>query len=317
MISETILRYLGMAAAFIAALLFVFGAAQIRASSASRRRFEQLSRTSLPRTGKASASDDGEKEGSWLSGLTQRLSALSKPKESTTNDAGIDLKFVRAGLRDPSQVNRFHVLKSALAIGLPLLTYFFSLTSTSISTTNELYLYVVLAAAIGYYLPEIYLRNKTATRQKQVRNGLPDMLDLLVICTESGLGLDSAMQRVSREMSRSSPILADELLLTTLEIRAGSGRDVAFRHLNERVNLEDIQSLVSILSQADRFGSSIAESLRILSDIMRVKRMQRAEELAAKVPTKMLLPLAAFIFPAMLIVIVGPGVIKLMEAFVK
>lgn len=317
MLAETTLRYIGMAAAFVAALLFVFGTAQFRASSSAKRRFDQLSRSSLPTNGKAPASDAGPVEESWLSSLLERLSSLSRPKEGTTNEAGIDLRFVRAGLRDPIQVNRFHITKSVLAMGLPLVTYVFSQASASISSDAELYLYVVLAAAVGYYLPEIYLRNKTVTRQKQVRDGLPDMLDLLVICTESGLGLDSALQRVSREMSRSSPILSDELLLTTLEIRAGAGRDVAFRHLNERVSLEDIQSLVSILSQADRFGSSIAESLRILSDIMRVKRMQRAEELAAKVPTKMLLPLAAFIFPAMLIVIVGPGIMRIMDVFGK
>jgi tight adherence protein C len=169
----------------------------------------------------------------------------------------------------------------------------------------------------GYYLPDVYLRFRTNQRAKDMRDTLPDLIDLLVICTESGLGMDAAINRVSQEIARSSKILAEEFYLAALEIRAGAGRSTALKNLALRVDLEDLHSLVSMLVQADRFGTSLADSLRIQSEVMRTKRMQRAEEIAAKVPVKMLIPLIFFIFPSLLMVLIGPAVLQISAIFAK
>lgn len=144
---------------------------------------------------------------------------------------------------------------------------------------------------------------------------MPDLIDLLVISTESGMGMDSAINRVSKEIIKSSPTLAEEFYLSSLEVRAGSSRMQSLKNLALRVNLEDLNNLVSMLVQADKFGTSLADSLRIQSDLMRVKRMQRAEEFAAKIPVKMLFPLIFFMFPAVMIVLIGPAVIQISNVF--
>jgi len=166
---------------------------------------------------------------------------------------------------------------------------------------------------LGYYLPEIFIHLRTQARVDEMRVVLPDVSDLLLICTESGLGLDQALGRVSQEISRSSPMVAAEFQLTNLEIRAGASRSTALRNLALRVKLEDLSRFAAMLIQADRFGTGIATALRIQSETMRGQRMQRAEEAAAKVPTKMLLPLVFCIFPVLMTVILGPAVIRLLS----
>ena len=150
-----------------------------------------------------------------------------------------------------------------------------------------------------------------------MQDTLPDLIDLLIICTESGLGIDATINRVARDSVRNSPLLSQEFYLTGLESRAGAGRLTALRNMALRTNLEDLNGFVSMLIQADKFGTSIAESLRIQSDMMRVKRIQRAEEKAAKVPVKMLLPLILFIFPVLLIVLIGPAFMQMSALFSK
>ncbi|MFM1781945.1 MAG: hypothetical protein RLZZ181_742, partial [Pseudomonadota bacterium] len=142
-----------------------------------------------------------------------------------------------------------------------------------------------------------------------------DLLDLLVICAESGMGIDAALTRVSKEIIRSSPVLAEELQLTMLEIRAGEVRANALKSLGLRVNLENMFNLISIFNQVDRLGTSLGESLRIQSEIMRNNRLQKAEELAAKIPVKMLFPLIFFMFPSIFIVIIGPAMIQMRGIF--
>ena len=176
-------------------------------------------------------------------------------------------------------------------------------------------LYVLLTAAAGYYVPELLLSFITKKRVERMRNSLPDMIDLMVICTESGMGIDAAIARISREMARNNPDLAQEFYLAVLEMRAGASRIDALRNLALRSRLEDLEDLVSMLVQAAKFGTSLAESLRVHSDMMRSRRTQRAEELAAKVPVKMTVPLALFIFPTLLIVMLGPAVIRVIQAF--
>jgi tight adherence protein C len=150
-----------------------------------------------------------------------------------------------------------------------------------------------------------------------MRNGLPDMIELMVVCTESGMSIDAAISRISREMARANPDLAQEFYLSTLEMRAGATRIESLRNLALRSRLEDMEDLVSMLIQADKFGTSLAESLRVQSDMMRTRRAQRAEELAAKIPVKLVLPLGLFIFPTLMIVLLGPAMIQVIETMKK
>ncbi|WP_246046663.1 type II secretion system F family protein [Chlorobaculum thiosulfatiphilum] len=146
-----------------------------------------------------------------------------------------------------------------------------------------------------------------------MRDKLPDMIELMVVCTESGMGINAAIARISREMARTSPDLAQEFYLSSLEMRAGASRVEALRNLALRTRLDEMDDLVSMLVQADRFGTGLAQSLRVHSDMMRSRRSQRAEELAAKIPVKMVLPLGLFIFPTLFIVVLGPAIIQLVE----
>ncbi len=177
---------------------------------------------------------------------------------------------------------------------------------------------VLLAAgyvgAIGWVLPVLWLRMRKNARQKEIQKALADALDLLVVCVEAGLGLNQALMRVAEEIRHVSMILSMELALVNAEIRAGAARDQALRSLAERTGVEDIRSLVTMLIQTDRFGTSIARSLRIHSETLRTKRRQRAEEAAAKTAIKMVFPLVFCIFPAMFVVLIGPGLIMIFRA---
>lgn len=175
----------------------------------------------------------------------------------------------------------------------------------------------LLAVAAGYLLPELWLVWRVRARQRRLRKALPDGLDLLVICLEAGLGLDQALVRVSEELSITHPDLSDELQLVNLEMRVGKTRLDALRELARRTGVEDIKALVAMLVQTERFGTSIAQSMRVHSDDLRVRRRQRAEEMSAKTMVKMVPPLVFFIFPALVVVILGPAVITIMRELIK
>jgi len=173
----------------------------------------------------------------------------------------------------------------------------------------------IVAVGYGAFMPIFILSRMITKRQHRIRKALPDALDLMVVCVEAGLGLNAALNRVGQEMDLVEPALAEELTITNREIRAGRAREEALRNLGERTGVEDIKSLVAMLVQTDRFGTSIAESLRVFADSMRIKRRQRAEEMVAKAAVKLIFPLLLFIFPALLIVLMGPALIKMYELF--
>ena len=177
-------------------------------------------------------------------------------------------------------------------------------------------LFPLIAGILGYLLPDIFLTWRMNVRQGHLQRGLPDALDLLVICVESGLGLDQALMKVTQEVRITHPELSDELQLVNLEMRIGKTRIEALRELARRTGLEDIKSLVAMLVQTDRFGTSVAQSLRVFSDDLRIKRRQRAEEMSAKTSVKMVFPLVFFIFPALLAVILGPAALTLLRQLV-
>jgi tight adherence protein C len=180
-------------------------------------------------------------------------------------------------------------------------------------SVSQLTFFYVLAAACGYYAPVLWLRRAIAQRKDALQRAIPDALDLMVVCVEAGLGLDQAIGRVGEEVKRTHPELSDELNLLALEMRSGAARQEALRNLAHRTDLEEVSSLVALLVQTDRFGTSIGQALRVHADSMRTTRRLKAEELAAKLPVKLLLPLIFFIFPSMFIVVIGPACIKMVR----
>jgi tight adherence protein C len=171
----------------------------------------------------------------------------------------------------------------------------------------------IVACAFGYVIPGMVLARLAKRRQHRIRLGLPDALDLLVVSVEAGLGLDQAIQRVGAELTFAHPDLCDELKLINLELRAGKARSEALHNLADRTGVDDIRALVTMLVQTDKFGTSVAKSLRVHSDTVRTKRRQRAEEAAAKTGVKMVFPLVICIFPAIYVVTLGPAAIKFMQ----
>jgi tight adherence protein C len=244
------------------------------------------------------------------------LSRLSLPEEGWQGSA-VQLKFLQAGIRNKNAPQYYFAVKTVLTLVLPaVLALFLHFTQPEIPFIRVIFA-VLLTAAGGYYLPEIALGFITKQRIERMRNSLPDMIELMVVCTESGMSMDAAIGRISREMARANPDLAQEFYLSTLEMRAGATRIEALRNLALRSRLEDMEDLVSMLIQADKFGTSLAESLRVQSDMMRTRRSQRAEELAAKIPVKLVLPLGLFIFPTLMIVLLGPAILQVIETMKK
>jgi tight adherence protein C len=182
-------------------------------------------------------------------------------------------------------------------------------------TTQQRFILLATGGLLGWMVPFLVLKQKVKARRKALNRGLADALDLMVVCVEAGLGVNQALLRVAEEMDRVSPPISDELTMVTLEMRAGTPREEALRNLADRTENEDIRSWVNMMIQTDKFGTSIADSLRIHSDTLRTKRHQRAEEEAAKLTVKMIIPLVAFVFPAIFIVILGPAFITLREVF--
>jgi tight adherence protein C len=176
-------------------------------------------------------------------------------------------------------------------------------------------LYGLLGAVVGYMIPGFWLERKIARRKKEIQNGLPDALDLFIVCLEAGLALDGAILKSSEELRIAHPALAEELRLLNLETRAGKPRLEAFRNFANRTKVDDVRALVAMLIQTDRFGTSVAQALRTHADVSRTKRRQRAEERAAKIGVKMVFPLVFCLFPAFYVVTLGPAIIKFSQAF--
>jgi tight adherence protein C len=191
----------------------------------------------------------------------------------------------------------------------------FGLAVLVVAGVNAGWMYALLAAAFGFALPGFYVSRKTTLRKKAIRNGLPDALDLLTICVEAGSGLDQAIVKATEELHVVHPALAEELRFVTTETRAGKPRMEAFKNFAQRTGVDDVRTLVAMLMQTDRFGTSIAQALRTHAETSRTKRRQRAEERAAKVSVKLVFPLALCLFPALYIVCFGPVVVKIYRAF--
>jgi tight adherence protein C len=242
--------------------------------------------------------------------LSGPLANLSLPKEGWENSA-LRTRFMNAGFRNASAPVIYFAAKTILAIGLPLLAFFVLRNMPGKFGGNAVLFWLLSAAALGYYLPNLLLSNSIARRQREIFETFPDALDLMTVCVEAGLAMDAALARVAAEIGLKSEVLSDELNLVTLELRAGSSKEKALRNLALRTGVEDVDALVAMLIQSERFGTSIAASLRVQSDQLRTKRRQRAEETAAKIALKLLFPLIFFIFPALLVVLMGPAFLQI------
>jgi tight adherence protein C len=237
-------------------------------------------------------------------GVTKKVSAFipKSPKDMTK----LQRRLARAGFPKPGVAVVYSLSEMVLPIVLGGSVFMYFGTASSV-------IFALLAAVIGYALPGFWLANRTAARQKQIINGLPDALDLMIVCVEAGAALDQAVVKASEELAIAYPVLAEELRVINTEIRAGKPRLEAFKNFASRTGVDDVRSLVAMLVQTDRFGTSVAQALRTHASVARTKRRQAAEERAAKLGVKMVFPLVFFLFPAMYVVVLGPAVIKIMH----
>jgi tight adherence protein C len=239
--------------------------------------------------------------------LADRFARLSRYAPTPASEIGrLRARLVAAGYRRPEALAVF----TGMRLGVAVLS--FALVALPVFGQANL-LFGILAGALGFLLPGMALGRMAQRRQHRIRLALPDALDLLVVSVEAGLGLDQAIQRVGEELAFAYPDLSDELRLVNLELRAGEARSQALHNLASRTGVDDLASLVAMLVQTDKFGTSVAQSLRVHSDTLRTKRRQRAEEAAAKTGVKMVFPLVFCIFPAIWVVTIGPAAIKFVQ----
>lgn len=251
---------------------------------------------------------------SWLEPVTKLILPKDEWRRSRMRS-----ELTRAGFRNAKALQIMVVIRALLAALAPILVVALTNTVRSAAFFGTMPGMVTLGitAVAGFYLPSVYLAQRIRRRQRQLMEGFPDAMDMLVVCVEAGLGLDSAIQRVGQELIHSHPELAIEFSLLSLELRAGKSRDEALRALAERTGLEEVQALTALLIQAEHFGTSIASALREHSDEMRLRRIQRAREKAAKLPVKLLFPVLFLIFPALFLIILGPAVVRIYQGFMS
>ena len=254
----------------------------------------------------------------WLNRVaraTKPLARLSVP-DAGYESSSLRRRFMNAGVRNAAAPMAFFGLKTVLALALPMLAFIGLTLARSQLRGVELLLMLLVASAIGYYLPNYVLSKAIARRQREIFENFPDALDLMTVCMEAGLGTEAALNKVAEDMVHKSPTLSEELRLVNLELRAGSPRDRALRNLAMRTGVEEVEGFVTMIIQADRFGTSIAQSLRVHSETVRTRRRQKAEEAAAKIPLKLLFPLIFCIFPALMLVIIGPAIIQMVRVVI-
>ena len=221
----------------------------------------------------------------------------------------VKARLIRAGYRTERSIKMFNGAKFLTPLAICAVAW-----ATGLYKLSPFFVYAC-GLGLGFLLPDFWLGNRIKKRQSLIRKGLPDVLDLLVICIEAGLSLDQATVRAAEELRYAQPELCDELGVVVLEQRAGRPRDEAWKHLSERTDVDAVRNLTSMLIQSEQFGTSVGKTLRTHSDTLRTKRVQQVEEAAAKTTIKLIFPLVFFIFPALFLVVLGPSVIIMMESF--
>jgi tight adherence protein C len=244
--------------------------------------------------------------------LVKKLGTLvpSAPKDSTV----MLRRLMRAGFRGPNALKMLYGSKVILAVALPAVALM--VTAKSDAEPSKKILFVVASFAVGFFGPNEYVRHRSRKRQKRILRGLPNALDLMVVCVESGLGLDQAVIQVAKELQSAYPEISEEFSLMNLEMKAGKRRADALRNLADRTGVEEVKKLVAVLVQADRFGTSVAQSLRGHSEFMRVQTRQQAEEKAAKLGVKLVFPIFFCILPSLFVVTVGPVIVRIVRELI-
>jgi tight adherence protein C len=291
-----------LAAAFLfVALVAGYGtSALVSAASPERRRLRQMTVA-----GPAALVDP---QLTLVDTVDPRLKRIPGAPKSPKEMGRLRRRLARAGYTSPTAI----LVYSLATIATPVI---FAVAAVSLIGVSKGWVLAICAAAIGYLLPGLVLGRLTERRKREIREGLPDALDLFIVCVEAGCGLDQAIVKASDELGLTYPALTYELRLITTEIRAGKSRIEAFRNFAARTLVDDVQSLVSLLVQTDKFGTSIAQALRTHAETSRTKRRQNAEERAGKIGVKLVFPLVLFLFPALYIVILGPAVISFVRVF--
>ncbi|HEX8071708.1 MAG TPA: type II secretion system F family protein [Pyrinomonadaceae bacterium] len=302
-------------------ICFTFGGLAVywlmfRPASAATERLRRLQEAERGGAGAIGIAPTLDADGS-VATIAERMAAplhkLAPP--SAAEARKLQKQLMQAGYRGPNAPVVFRAVQLAVLVGLPgMVALACAATARPFSSAVS---WILLAFVLGFFLPRYVLRKLVAGRQQRVRWGLADALDLMVVSIEAGLGLNAAMVRVGEEMREVHPDICEEFELCNLEIRVGRERDEALRNLAERTGVDDLRSLVAMLIQADRFGTSIARAVRVYADSLRTKRRQRAEQAAQKAAVKLLFPLACFLFPTLFIAILGPAALNLMDTFMK
>lgn len=295
--------FVGLAAATVFVFSLGVSAIGLALVDPMRRRLRRL----------AGAGRDDTSRAESVAALLQPLSAYILPKKDWDRSQ-VGRQLVHAGYRSPHAVTFYYTARALLFFLLPASVLIASNWLPEVATVKILF-YAAVAAFLGSIVPGAVLDRLVARRKRALRVAFPDALDLLVVCVESGLGLAPALQRVADELAVSHPELGAELMLVNAEVRAGVERTQALKNLADRTGLEDIRGLVALLVQTMRFGTSVADALRVYSEEFRDKRMQAAEEQAAKIGTKMIFPLVMCMFPAFFLVAIGPAVLRLIDVF--
>jgi tight adherence protein C len=237
--------------------------------------------------------------------------------EKTDEYTRVKLNLLRAGINNEELIPNYWGLKCFLGILLPVIFFLLRITTFKIVQPNTTMIICIILAIAGFYLPDLLLQIKIARRKNKISQGIPDALDILVVCVEAGMGLDGAMNRVADEINLNNKPLSEELKLYNLELRAGKSRPDALKNLGLRIDIEDIKNFATLLIQTDKFGTSIAQALRTYSDTFRTKRYMKAEEIAAKLPVKLMVPLIFCVFPALLVVLMGPAAVRIYHTLIK
>jgi tight adherence protein C len=294
-----------LALVFVGTFGLVWWLAQFAGGGANSQRLRRM-------LGEAAAVDSpAERFVERVAKVTKPIAKLATPEEGFEGSA-LKRRFVNAGIRSSTASAAFFGAKTVLAIGLPMIAFaLLAVVMQPAIRGNALLLMLLIAAAIGYYLPNVLLSRMVFLRQREIFENFPDALDLMTICMEAGLGTEAALTKVAEDIAHKSQVLSDEMRLVNLELRAGAPRDRALRNLAIRTGVEEVDGFVSMITQAERFGTSIADALRVHAEMLRTRRRQRAEEAAAKIALKLLFPLIFFIFPSLMLVLMGPAMIQI------
>ena len=306
--------------AFLVILLFSLGiSVTIRGISQKRNILKKISATNNDWTAaeqEQTGLELSDKSSNPFAKILSTIGIKANTKKSA-EDAEIKLKFLRAGIRDKNAITIFWGVKFLAVVSFPMVFLALVIGFMKDMQFNHVILGTAFMMTLGLLLPEFWLRLRTSKRKEKLFKSFPDALDLLVVCIEAGMGLDAAIRRTGEELVLGHPELSQELNHLNLELRGGKSRQTALKNLAQRTNLDDVNSLVTLLIQTDKFGTSVAQALKVFADSFRSARFQRAEEKAAKLATKLIFPLAIFIFPAFFTVALGPAAIQLYRTFIE